>query len=187
MGRLPFTAVWVPDFEYHQPDGGLPDPLCVVALELISGTRIARWLSVGEPAPYDTGPASLFVAHNAASEVGCHLALEWEPPAYVFDTYATYRALKNGFDMDRSASLLAACSRYGIPTISSAAKARGRDIAIQGRAHAERHKEELLHYCGTDVDANAELFKAMLPDVLSRDQGLSHALIFGEYMKAMLL
>jgi hypothetical protein len=40
LDRLPFEAVWVVDFEYHQPDGGLPDPLCVVAKELRTGAKV---------------------------------------------------------------------------------------------------------------------------------------------------
>ena len=184
-GGLPFAAVWVPDFEYHQPDGGLPDPLCVVAVELISGTRVARWLGVGEPAPYDTGPNSLFIAHNAASEVGCHLALNWPLPAYVFDTYATYRALKNGFDMDRSASLLAACSRYGIPTISSAAKARGRDIAIQVGNTPNSTRRSCSTIAAPMWTPTLNCSGRCCPRFSRGIRDLPHALIFGEYMKAI--
>ena len=187
LDKLPFRAVSVVDFEYCQPDGGLPDPLCVVAKDVISGVKVARWLEKDDPGPvpYDTGPQSLFVAHAASAETLCSLVLDWPLPTYVLDTYASFRCLKNGSDVDRGASLLVAASRYNIPTITSAAKAAGREIAIKGRAHAEGHREELLHYCGTDVDANAKLFVAMLPEILNREQGLPHHLIFGEYMKAV--
>jgi DNA polymerase I len=177
----------VTDFEYHQPGGGLPDPLCVVARELRSGTIVARWLdpAAPEPCPYDTGPESVFVAHNASAECLCHLMLGWPLPAYVMDTYASFRCLKNGTDVDRGASLLVAASRYNIATIAAAAKDAGREIAMQGRAHAEQQRERLIRYCRSDVDTNSDLLQAMLPEILAREQGLPQALIFGEYMKAV--
>jgi DNA polymerase-1 len=187
LDRLPFRAVWCSDFEYHQPDGGLPDPLCVVAKELRSGTKIERWLPAGDPGPcpYDTGQTSALVAHNAAAECMCHLVLGWPVPRNILDTYAIFRCLKNGTDVDRGASLLAAAARYGIATITSAAKSEGRSIAIMGRTHAEKHKAELIRYCGTDVEANAALLLAMLPEILERERGLPHALIFGAYMRSI--
>jgi hypothetical protein len=168
--RMPFKAVWVGDFEYHQPDGGLPDPLCVVAHELNSGTKVAQWIDreAPGPCPYETGPDAVFVAHAASAECLCHLVLGWPLPAYVIDTYASFRCLKNGTDVVRSASLLVAASRYDIPTITSAAKQAGRDIAIQGRVYAEQHRERLLRYCQTDVETNSDLLlnRSALPLVL---------------------
>jgi hypothetical protein len=61
----------------------------------------------------------------------------------VLDTYAETRASLNGSE-DGKAGLLVAAARYGIPVISTAAKDRGRDIAMQGRTHAERHRGELI-------------------------------------------
>jgi len=184
---LPFRAVWCVDFEYCQPDGGLPDPLCVVALEIRSGTRVACWLDRDDPGscPYDTGAEAVLVAHNAAAECLCHLVLGWPLPTYVLDTYASFRCLKNGTGIDRNASLLVAASKYGIKTVTSAAKEEGRGIAIRGREYAEQHKDRLIRYCVTDVDTNADLLVAMLPEILVREHGLAHALIFGEYMKAV--
>jgi DNA polymerase I len=187
LGRLPFKHVWVVDFEYCQPDGSLPDPLCVVARDLISGNRVERWIEPDDPGlvPYDVGPESCLVAHNASAECLCHIVLGWPLPAYVIDTYAEFRAAKNGYDTDRKASLLVAASRYNIPTITSVAKDAGREIAIQGRAYAETQKDRLIRYCWTDVDTNADLIIAMLPEILMREQGLNHAIIRGEYMKAL--
>jgi hypothetical protein len=186
LDRLPFRAVWVLDFEFHQLDGSLPDPLCVVARELKSGVRIERWLEKDDPGPcpYDTGPDSAFVAHGSSAEWLCHIVLGWPAPTYVLDTYAETRASRNGLD-DGKAGLLVAASRYGIPTISSAAKHAGRDIAIQGRAHAEQYKADLVRHCGTDVDTNADLLLAILPEILERENGLALALARGTYMAAL--
>jgi DNA polymerase-1 len=186
LDRLPFEAAWMVDFEYDRRDGGLPDPLCVVARDLKSGARIERWLDAHDPGPcpYDTGAKSVFVAHGSNAEWLCHAVAKWPTPAYVLDTYAESRALLNGLAYGK-AGLLEIASRYGIPTISTAAKDAGRAIAMQGRAYAERHKAELLHYCGTDVDTNADLLLAMLPQILACEHGLAHALMRGAYMVAI--
>jgi DNA polymerase-1 len=187
LGRLPFKQVWVVDFEFCQPDGDLPDPLCVVARELVSGSRVARWIDAGDPgpAPYELGPQSVFVAHNAAAECLCHLMLGWPLPSYVLDTWASYRTLKNGRSTAFKAGLLDAAAAYGIHTLSTAAKEAGRAIAMQGRAYAETQKDRLIRYCQTDVDTNADLLLAILPEILEQERGLAHAVIHGEYTKAL--
>jgi DNA polymerase-1 len=186
LDRLPFKAIWILDFEFHQPDGCLPDPLCVVARELRSGVEIARWLRPDKPGPvpYDTGPESLFVAHYSSAEWLCHVVQDWPLPCYVLDTYAETRAARNGLE-DGKSGLLEAASRYGIATISNAAKEAGREIAVRGRQHAEQHKARLLKYCGTDVATNAELLLKMLPGILAQENGLPLALIRGAYMRAL--
>ena len=186
LDKLPFDKVWAIDFEYEQPNGGLPDPLCVVASELRTGARIEQWLAPGDgiPCPYDTGANAVLVGHNFTAEALCHLVRGWPTPTYVIDTYVEIKAAFNGKPFQK-AGLLEAAARLGIPTISSAAKAAGREIAMQGRAFAEQHREELIHYCGTDVDTNADLLKALLPKIFSRKMGLARSLIWGSYMVAL--
>ncbi len=186
LDQLPFGAVWVVDFEYTQPDGGLPDPLCVVGLELRTGARIAQWLTPGDgiSCPYETGPSAVLIGHNFSAEALCHLVRGWCPPRYVLDTYVEIKAAFNGKPFSK-AGLLDAAARLGIPTISSAAKAAGRAIAMQGRAFAEQHREELLYYCGTDVDTNADLLRALLPKIFARKMGLARSLMWGDYMVAL--
>ena len=84
----------------------------------------------------------MFVAHGSNAEWLCHIVNDWPAPTYVLDTYAETRASHNGFD-DGKAGLLIAASRYGIPTISSAAKDAGRDIAIK----AERTPSSIRTSC----------------------------------------
>ena len=185
-GQLPFEAVWVVDFEYHQPDGSLPDPLCVVATELKSGKHVEKWLDASDPGPcpYDTGPRSLLIAHAANAECLCHLVLGWPAPSYVLDTYAEARANFNGL-ADGKSGLLVVAAHYGIPIIDAAAKEHGRNIAKQGRANAEQHKDALIAYCATDVRTNADLALAMLPEIMAREHGLALALGRGFYMVAL--
>ena len=56
---------------------------------------------------------------------------------------------------------------------------------MRGRAYAEQHREELIHYCGTDVDTNTDLLLALLPKIFSRKMGLSRSLMWGSYMVAL--
>ena len=186
LDALPFEAVWVIDFEYHRPDGWLPDPLCVVARELRSGRQIERWLPKGDPGPcpYDVGPGSVLIAHGSNAEWLCHIVLGWPLPIYVLDTYAEARANLNGAEYGKDGLLMVA-ARYGLPVITTAAKEEGRMIAMQGRAYAEGRKTELIEYCGSDVATNADLIEAMLPEILARENGLALALARGCYMVAL--
>ena len=132
LDQLPFESAWIVDFEYHQPNGGLPDPFCVVASELRTGARIEQWLAPGDgiPCPYDTGANAVLVGHNFTAETLCHLVRGWPIPIYVLDTYVEIKAAFNGKPFQK-AGLLEAAARLGIPTITSAAKAAGREIAMQ--------------------------------------------------------
>ncbi len=150
-----------------------------MALDLVSGRRVEQWLEAGNPGlcPYDTSPDAVLIAHNAAAEVLCHIVLGWPLPAYVIDTWAEFRVTRNGTNVDRKAGLLEAAINYGCTTITAAAKVLGRAIAMQGRAHAETQRDRLVRYCWSDVDTNADLLRAMLPDIVGREQGLALALV----------
>jgi DNA polymerase I len=182
----PFDNTYVEDTEYNQQDGGLPDTLCVCALNLNTGARIKLWIDRDDPppCPFDTGPRSVFIGHNYLAEAHCHRVLGWPLPTYVLDTYVEVRAESNGWPFQK-AGLLEAAARLGIPTITSDLKEHGRSIAIAGRAHAEQHKDELMAYCESDVDTNADLFLALLPRILRRRMGLARSLIWGDYMMAL--
>src|SRR4051794_35682086 len=89
-----FAAIWLVDFEFHQPDGELPIPLCMVARELRTGKTLRLWredLVSRNRAPFPTDANSLFVAYYASAEIGCFLALGWPPPVRILDLYAEFR------------------------------------------------------------------------------------------------
>jgi hypothetical protein len=131
MDRLPFESIWVLDFECHQIEGGLPDPLCVVARELRSGAECARWLdpaTLGRcrtiPVPGRSSWRMARMPNGSAMSclIGrCRTLCSIRTPRF--------RAARNGLE-DGKANLLVAASRYGIPTISTAAKDAGRAIAM---------------------------------------------------------
>ena len=94
-----FKEIWLVDYEFRQPDGEHPVPVCMVAREFHSGRLIRLWQDQlrGLPKPpYSLGPDSLVVAYYASAELGCHLALGWPMPARILDLYAEFRCLTSG-------------------------------------------------------------------------------------------
>ena len=73
MTRLDdFREVWLVDFEFTQPSGERPNPICLVARELRSN-RVIRLVDeqlIRDTPPYPTDPDSLFVAYYASAELG---------------------------------------------------------------------------------------------------------------------
>ena len=184
LDYLPFKQVWVIDTEFARLPGSMPDHVCCVAgQELRSGRIVRQWTADGGPVPYDTGPSSLFIAHYSPAEWISHLALGWPVPFNIIDTYAESRALQNGLESGKDGLLMAA-SRYGIATISIAAKDAGRQLALKGAPWSDGEQQQLLDYCWSDVATNVELFKCMLPEILAKKFGLAHALIRGRYMRS---
>ena len=101
-GGMPFGKIWAADFEFRAPPGHNPEPICLVAKELISGRTIRLWqdeLWAASRPPYDTSPDTLFVAYYASAEIGCHLALGWDIPANILDLYTEFRNLTNGLPL----------------------------------------------------------------------------------------
>lgn len=183
MGSLgQYRAVWVADFEFFQPDGHRPTPLCVVAREMVSGRSVRLWLE-GEPprrCPFDHGDDVLFVAYFASAEFGCILELGWPLPVNVVDLFAEFRVMTNGKPMIGGDGLLGACLAFNVSTLASAEKDKMRDLARRGPPFTSAERDALLAYCGTDVDATVRLFQAMAPRL-----DLDRALIRGRYMKAV--
>ena len=75
-----FRYIWLVDFEFCQPDGHQPSPLCIVAREFRTGQLIRHWFHNSNQKyrlPYAVGVDSLMVAYYASAELSCHLALNW--------------------------------------------------------------------------------------------------------------
>ena len=79
--NLPFREVWACDFEFHQPDGEQPYPICLVAQELRSGRTLRlrdEQLRARRTSPIPTGPDTLFIGYYSSAELGTsirHVAL----------------------------------------------------------------------------------------------------------------
>src|SRR5437879_1415392 len=94
-----FREIWLVDFEFNQPAGERPTPLCMVAREFRSGRLIRLWqdqLSVLPEPPYCISGDALFVAYYASAELGCHLELGWPMPAQTLDLFAEFKCLTSG-------------------------------------------------------------------------------------------
>lgn len=176
-----FDEIVVADSEFVAHPGEVQQPICIAFRELRSGRREVHFecdlRRRGSP-PFSTGPRVLLVAHYASAEVATMLALGWDLPHHVIDTFAEFRVLTNG-DPQHRASLLAAAAFFSIPTMADTAKAAMRDLAVRGE-HTEAERRELGEYCLKDVDATVELFRALE----SRGIDVPRALVRGQFMVA---
>lgn len=177
-----FNSVWLVDFEFHQPDGERPDPICMVAREYFTGSTIRLGpdgLKALQAAPFDTGPLSLFVAYYASAEFGCFEALGWPMPEHVCDLFTEFRCHTNGLPVPCGNGLLGALSYIGAPAMGSARKDDMRQLAIRGGPYTAEELEALIRYCEEDVVAMLPLLEALAPRLSL------HSLLRGRYMKAV--
>ncbi len=174
-----FSSVWCADFEFYQPDGELPRPLCMVARELRSGQLLRLWEDdlLEKKAPIPGGPNSLFVAYYAAAEVSCYLVLGWQPPARILDLYAEFCCKTSGLKLPYRRNVLGCLTYHGLDGITAVEKADMQALAMRGGEYTAAERVALLDYCQTDVDALVRLLPIMLPEI-----SLLHALLRGHAM-----
>ena len=158
-----FREIVAADFEFAAVPGERPDPVSVVAYELISGRRfrIFRGQFPRSP-PLATGPDVLFVAYFSSAELGCYRALGWPMPERVLDLYVEFRWLTCGLAAP-GAKLINVLAYFGSDTIGAEEKAALQE-AIGSNTWSGRYThEEILNYNETDVAALGRLLPAMLP------------------------
>ncbi|MBM4071007.1 MAG: DNA polymerase I [Planctomycetes bacterium] len=179
----PFKEIWLTDFEFTQPAGERPTPVCMVAREYRTGRLVRLWQdqlrSLSEP-PFSVGPGTLFVAFYASAEMGCFKALGWPMPVRVLDLYAEFRCLTSGLPTPCGCGLLGALNYFGLDALDTVEKDSMRALAMRGGDYTADEQQALLDYCQTDVDALAKLLPAMMPTL-----DLDRALVRGRYMRAV--
>jgi hypothetical protein len=192
-----FAEVWCGDFEFRQPPGERPDPLCLVAREVRSGRLVRLWrddLRRHFRAPFDTGKCSLFVAFMATAEMGCFLSLGWPLPENVIDLYGEFKLLTSGLPVPCGHGLLGALAYFNVPGgVDELTKDEMRDLAQREGGYSPQEREALLHYCTTDVDGAARLLAAMAAAIeapltmaeADRPKALGQALLRGAYTKTV--
>jgi DNA polymerase I len=182
VGLGQFNEIWAVDFEFQQPLGERPNPLCMVARECHSGQLMRIWRDKFPPnPPFAIGSDALFVAYNASAELGCFLALGWDFPLRILDPYVEFRGLRSGLSRPASGfGLLGCLSFFGLDTIPATEKAEMRDLVMRGGPYTDAERLAVLDYCQSDVDALVMLLPKMTP-LLS----LPHALCRGRYMGAV--
>src|SRR5262245_32674101 len=119
-----YRSVWALDFEFHQPPGDRPQPICLAARELRSGRLVRAWLwqdRLPTP-PYSLSPDTLCVSYFASAEWGCHLALDWPTPARILDLYAEFRLLTSGLPVPAGHGLLGALLYFDLDTMGAEEK-----------------------------------------------------------------
>jgi hypothetical protein len=164
----------------------------MVAKEARSGQTLCIWqdeLAELAVPPFDTGADALFVAYYASAEIGCFLALGWEPPSRILDLFTEFRAETNGVRPTHGNGLLGALSYFGLPMMGGDEKTTMRDLVLTGGPWTDDEQVAILNYCQGDVEALLRLLPAMAgwlaPAGKNDSQRLGQALLRGRYMAAV--
>ena len=174
---LPFEEIWLHDFEFIPQPGERPAVVCLAAHELRSRRTLRLWRDeLGEQPPYRTDDGVLFVSFVANAECACHLAMGWPLPANVLDLSPVFRNLTNGRSTPEGKGLLGALRYFGLDTISAKHKEAMQKRVIRGGPFTSEEREQILKYCGSDIDALARLLPFLLKDL-----DLNVALYHGEF------
>jgi hypothetical protein len=169
--------IWVADFEFRHPDGGLPEPRCLV-IQNWRTREIFRWWLMEEQPPCPFKSSDLMVAYYASAEIGCFLALGWDVRPHVIDLYVEFKNKLGGRLASFGLGLLGACRHYGITTVSTEDKDHNRLLAQQMQ-FTETERDQLLEYCQGDVTSTTALMDKMVTEI-----DLPRALLRGRYMAA---
>jgi DNA polymerase I len=180
LNVLNYEEIVLVDFEFYNPEGGHPIPVCLVAWELRSGRKLRLWRDeLGPAPPYGTGEDTLFIAYYASAEINCHLALGWPKPRRILDLFTEFRNATNQITTVAGYGLLGALSFFGLDAIGVQEKAEMRDLILQGGPWDREQKSAILDYCESDVSALSRLLPVMLPRL-----DFPRATLRGRYMAA---
>lgn len=174
-----FKEIWLIDFEFYQPEGERPVPVCMVSREYYSGRLIRLWQHELSEPPFSLGPECLFVAFYSSSEWNCHLVLDWRIPTCILDLYAEFRLLTSGMKLPCGYGLLGALTYLGLDALDAADKDSMRQLVMQGGPWSDKEQQNILDYCQSDVDALVKLLNAMSTSI-----DFPRALLRGRYMAA---
>lgn len=142
---LPFDEIWCVDFEFAAEDGDNPNPVCLVAHELLSRRILCKWWDeLGPEPPYPIGERSLFAAYYASAEMSCHLALGWPMPKRILDLFAEFRCVTNGRRPCAGNSLLGALAHFGLDGIGASEKDDMRSLILSGGPWSPEQKQAIL-------------------------------------------
>lgn len=186
METLSYTAIWAIDFEFVGLDGEHPAVVCMVAHDLLSGRWVRIWRGDFSAPPFLLDENSLFVGYAAAAEWSCFLSLGWPLPLRCIDLYAEFIRVTNGaFNGKLFPSLLTAALHFGVDTMSTDHKGAMRELILSGGPWSEDDRQNILQYCAADVSVTADLFQAMLPQILKSQNTFGGAMLRGRYTCAV--
>lgn len=180
---LGFDNAIAVDFEYRCKDGNPPEPVCMVARDLCTGSE---WRATGQElramtcAPFPIGPTAVVISYFGTAEVGCFLALGWAEPENLIDAYAEFSLLVNRDGTKPERSLAAAVVAVGGDGVDLVEKEDMRALAQQDELHSDVQMSALLDYCAGDVAALCLVIAALAPLI-----DLQRALLRGRYVAAL--
>jgi hypothetical protein len=180
---IPFSEIWLCDFEFRADPGERPCPVCMAARELHTGQQIRLWrgeLLELRHAPFNTGADTVFVAYFASAELGCFLELGWPLPVNILDLYVEHRVETNGGLAACGNGLVGALALRGLAHIDAGEKEAMRRLVLDNTTWSEAERVAILDYCATDVAALAALLPRMAPTI-----DWPRALLRGRYMAAV--
>jgi hypothetical protein len=184
LGRW-YSHVWLIDFEFTQPFGERPTPICMVARCLLTRTTLRLWGSELTHCPFTCDERELFVAYYAIAEASCLLALGWPQPARMLDLFVEFRRLTNGAAPLFGVSLIGALKYFGLSDIGGEEKVQMRTLAARGGPYDAEERASLLQYCESDVDALERLLGPLwAASELGSREVFGQALLRGRYMVA---
>jgi DNA polymerase I len=156
-----FERVWAVDFEFSSLPGSNPSPICLVAWELHTGTRMRVWeqeLRKMENAAVRHRPETLFIAYYASAEMGCHLALGWPIPENLLDLYTEFRCQTNGRNVPCGSGLIGALAWHGLQGLDTVEKDDMRALALRGGPWTVRNGEA----CSTTANQMSRRWRGYL-------------------------
>jgi DNA polymerase-1 len=181
LDALPFRRIVAVDFEFIARPGERPAPVCMTALELRTGQQWPLWADeLGPAPPYPLDRETLLVGFFLSAELGCHRVLGWPMPARALDLFVEFRNCTNGLPTPAGASLIGACTAFGIDTLGVVEKDAMRALVLRGGPWSASERQAILDYCFADTAAVARLLPAML-----RKIDLPRALLRARYMAAV--
>jgi DNA polymerase-1 len=181
-----FSGITLFDFEFRSINGNRPEPVCLVVKDARTGVVKRYWqdeLRRFDRPPFPVGPNDLVVAFFASAEFGCMLELGWGAAVETvnaIDLFAEHRVETNGLYLPAGNSFLGALAWRGLTRIDIAVKDAMRDLILGQSSWSSTERDQILDYCGSDVEGLGVLLEAMLPTI-----DLPRALVRGRYTKSV--
>ena len=160
-----FEFIVVDDTEFRgdmKDKGEKNIPVCSVFKELKSGDIHRLHGPSLKSLPYPANK-TLFIAHNVGAEAHTMLSCGIKLPEFWWDTMIEDKKLY--FGKVRSHSLLNACKRYGIETISEDLKKYYINMILDNGSYSDDQWVKILDYCQSDVETSEKLFLKQLEDI----------------------
>ena len=159
-----FREIWFLDFEFSL-DGGLPVPLCMVAIEYHTRKEMTFWR--GEfPAESPFSRDTLLVGYFISAEMSCFSVLGWRIAENCIDLFAEFRAANNVSSQRKVPALLEVLTKLQIRNVSkftTGEKSAMRNLILDDGVFSPEERQNILEYCRNDVQVLIPVFERLLP------------------------